>query len=143
VSSGAALAVAALVLALPLAAGCGDDGDGGPAELAGTSWALVSGVDVPADASVTMPTAAFSDLEIAGSGGCNRYGGEYMLDGDAIEIGALAATNIGCADPAGAIESEFFAALEEVGRWSIADDELVLSDAEGVELLRFEPAPSS
>ena len=48
-----------------------------------------------------------------------------------------------CPPPGDALEDAFFDALEGAGSWAIEDDELVLMDADGDELLRFEPAPQS
>lgn len=133
--------VLALGAAIALA-GCGDDGDD-PDSLAGSSWVLVDGIDVPAGAMVTMPTAAFASEEVTGTGGCNRFATTYTVDDDEIEIGPIASTQIACSEPAGRIEADFFAALDQVAEWDVDDGELVLSDADDAELLRFEPAPTS
>lgn len=131
------------VVLVALVAGCGDDATEEPASLAGTSWALVDGVDVPQDIAVTKPTAAFDDEVMSGTTGCNTYGGSYTLDGDAIEIGALAMTQIACMAPADAIEAMYVDKLGDVRRWSLDGEELVLADDDGAELLRFAPTQAS
>jgi heat shock protein HslJ len=130
----------ALVVAVAVTA-CGDDAE--PASLEGTSWILVAGVDVPADIAVSEPTVAFTSDTITGSGGCNRYSGGYETDGDSIEIGMIASTQMACPAPAGTIEAAFFDALQQTTSWSIEDDQLVLSDANDDELLRLDSAPTS
>ncbi len=121
-----------LVLGLAVMAGCGDDSGGGAAASAasieGVPWALASG-----------PSATFTNGTVAGSTGCNRFTATYTLDGDALEIGRVASTQMACAPPADKVEREYLAALDRVAGWHRAGDELVLSDADGNELLRFAP----
>jgi heat shock protein HslJ len=140
--SRAAVAFLILLVAL-LAGGCGDDESAEEETLAGTSWVLVSGVPVPEDLPVTMPTAAFTTDTVSGTGGCNRFTGSYSVDGGSIELGALATTEIACPAPAEAIERSYYAALQDVSGWGVDEDDLVLTDADDAELLRFEPAPTS
>lgn len=126
-----------LVVLAGLAAviGCGDD-DGGAAAGApsfeGVPWVLTTG-----------PSATFSDGTVSGSTGCNRFTAPYTQDGDALEIGEIAATNAACPPPAGTVEREYLAALERVAAWRLEDGELALDDEDGGELLRFsEPSPA-
>lgn len=88
--------------------------------LAGTAWSVISvgGTDTLETA---RPTIAFgTDGQVVGTGSCNGYGGPYRLDGDAIEVGDLAATLILCQDAAiGAQEASFMAALRGAQRWRI------------------------
>lgn len=133
--------VAVLVAAL---AGCGDGNDDSePVSLEGTAWVLTDGVTVPQDVAVTMPTAAFTVTEVAGTTGCNRYSGGYAVEGDTIEFRAIAQTSVACPAPADAVEREFVDAFGRVERWEFDGDDLVLGDTNGTDLLRFEPAPTS
>jgi len=133
--------VAALVAAL---AACGGGNDGNePVSLEGTAWVLTDGVTVPQGVAVTVPTAAFTATEVAGTTGCNRYGGGYAIEGDTLEFRAIAQTTAACPAPAGAVEREFVDALGRVEMWELDGDDLVLGDSDGTELLRFEPAPQS
>jgi heat shock protein HslJ len=138
----AALAVLLVALAAGLTTACGDD-DGEPTSLDGTAWVLASGVELPADVAVSRPTAAFTSDTVSGFGGCNRYTGGYSATGETLEIGALASTQMACEPPADTIEASYLAALEQVSSRSTDGDQLILSDAEGDELLRFDPAPES
>lgn len=70
-------------------AGCGDDDETEAPPLEGTAWAVVSGVEAPADA---IPTLTLEDGNASGFGGCNTFRGGYEVDGDSIAIGPLAAT---------------------------------------------------
>jgi heat shock protein HslJ len=133
-----------LLLVLALAAGCGgDDGTASdPGSLEGVVWVVRSGIDVDGWEAVA-PDATFAEGSVSGSTGCNRYMGQYTVDGETLEIGTLATTRMACAPPADAVEQEYVAALEQVTGWRIDDGELVLVDGSGDELLRYgvESAP--
>jgi heat shock protein HslJ len=132
-----AVALSSLVV-LGLAAGCGGDGaDSG--QLEDTPWVLASGEGITLEPGV-VPSAAFSGGNVFGSNGCNQYRGTYTVDGDSLEIGPLAGTRMACPPPQDEIEKAFTAAMGKVASWAIDSDELVLSDADGNELLRFEVA---
>lgn len=118
----------------------GDDGASDADPLEGTPWVLVSGIDLPQDVAVAMPTAFFQGGTIAGSTGCNRYSGPYTLDGAALELGQLAQTQMACAPPADRVERDYTAKLARVTGWRVDGDRLVLvGDDDGV-LLRYRPA---
>ncbi len=79
------------------------------------------------------PTMLFAaDGSLSGSGSCNRYMGSYEITGEGIEIGPVAATRMACLEPdVSAQETRFFALLEQVTRFDIADDgslELIAGD---------------
>jgi heat shock protein HslJ len=88
--------------------------------LAGTAWTVTS-VGGTETLDAARPTMVFgTDRKVQGTGGCNGYGGPYRLDGDAIEVGDLAATLILCQDAAiGAQEAAFMAAMRGVRTWRI------------------------
>jgi heat shock protein HslJ len=83
------------------------------------------------------PTATFADGTVSGSTGCNRYNAPYTVDGDSLEIGPVASTLMACPSPRDAIESAYVGALDRVVAWAIDGEELMLSDDEGEELLRY------
>jgi heat shock protein HslJ len=119
-----------LLLGIALLAGCGEEsGAAATGSFEGVPWALPTG-----------PSATFEDGTVSGSSGCNQYTASYTVDGDALEIGTVAGTNMACPPPVDRVERAFLAALERVASWQIADGELVLSDAGGEELLRFREA---
>lgn len=140
-------AASALLLAVSFLAACGgeDDGGGGtsagamPASLAGVPWKLVSGLDV-AGWEDSPPSVTFENGVMGGSTGCNHYGAPFTVDGDSIEIGMIAATQIACPPPVDSVEQAYLAALGQVRGWRIDGSDLVLVNRDGDELLRYEAA---
>jgi heat shock protein HslJ len=135
-----AAASVALLLALGLAAGCGgDDEEGGSgASFVGVPWVLSSGVDLAG--SDAVPSATFTDDTVGGSTGCNRFTASSTVDGDAMEIGTIAATRMACPPPTDAVERAYLAALGRVAAWHLDGSDLVLADDDHNELLRYEEA---
>ena len=129
-----------------LLSACGDSGEegasAGPAPFEGTPWVLTAGLDAPG-VEEHAPSVTFEGGKVSGSAGCNRFQGSFTSSGDTLELGELAVTLMGCPEPAASVEEEFLAVFEQVERWRMEDDELVLADADGSELLRFrEPSPA-
>jgi heat shock protein HslJ len=94
----------------------------------------------------SVATAEFgTDGRVSGSGGCNRYSGEYTLEGDDLAIGPLAATRMACLEPEGIGEQEaaYFAALARVASWSFQEERLQLRAADGALQVEFRPAPTT
>ncbi len=131
----------ALVL-VAFVSGCGGDEEGGSdaGTFEGQPWVLTAGIDVPQDVAVVWPSATFEDGTVSGSTGCNQYSGPYSVDGDSLELGQLAQTQMACAPPADRIEQSYVAALGRVAGWRLDGEGLVLSDADDAELLRYAPA---
>ena len=90
----------------------------------------------------TVVTVEFgTDGRVSGSGGCNRFSGEYTLGGDDLTIGPVASTRMACPEPVGVGEQEsaYFAALARVASWMFREERLQLRAADGalqVELRR-------
>jgi heat shock protein HslJ len=100
----------------------------------GTEWILEGG---------DGQTLTLEDGRAHGSGGVNRFAGEYTIDGDRLALGPLAATRMAGPPEANRAELAFFAALERAARVTVAGGRLVLADADGAELLRFVPAQAA
>ena len=135
-----AVAPLALMLAVVPLAGCGGE-DGSSADSSsfeGVPWVLARGIDVE-NWEEAAPSMMFEDGKVTGSTGCNGYGGKYTVDGDALEISSVAATLMACPPPADQVERAFVAALENIAGWRLEDAELVLLDAEGEEVVRYQP----
>lgn len=116
---------------------------GSAAALAHTEWRLVrlEGEASEPAGKGSAPTLGFDAGQRAGGyGGCNRFGTDYVVDGDTLLFGTIAATKMAC--PAiGDLERRFFAALEATRAWRLEAERLFLLDADGGVLARFEPAP--
>jgi heat shock protein HslJ len=130
----------ALGLLLALLAGCGEDevAASDPAALRDEAWVLSSGIDV-AGWEEFAPSATFTQADMSGSSGCNRYRAPYTVDGDRMRLGAMATTKMACPGLGGEVEQAFTTELERVSRWAVDEGELVLYDGDD-ERLRFRTA---
>ena len=113
-------------------------------ELAGTEWVLEA-LAGEALADDVRPTIIFdAGGRVAGSGGCNRYFGSYAVDGEAMAVGHLGATQMACAFEVMAQEDRFLDALGRVDHARLNEGRLVLRfGAPGQELVlaRTQPSP--
>jgi heat shock protein HslJ len=118
--------------------------------LAGTSWIATminngrGGVASLVEG--TVVTAEFgTDGRVAGSGGCNRFSGEYTLEGDGLAIGPIASTRMACLEPEGVGEQEnaYFAALGRTASWSFREERLQLRAADGALQVELRRAPTA
>ena len=129
------------LLAVLLSAGCGGDGSGATeSSFEDQPWVLVSGAGLPADAAAFGPSATFIDGTVGGSTGCNRFTSTYTLDGDSLELGQIASTRMACPPPADRVERSYLTALARVAGWRMDGEELVLTDADDADLLRYAAA---
>jgi heat shock protein HslJ len=115
------------------------------APLEGTPWTLVGyvsadGTTRPVLAS-TEVTATFQGGRLAGSAGCNSYGGAYSVTGSALTLTSIAATLRACAAPPGIMEQEaaYLAALGRVAQLNVTPQALLLLDRDGAILLTYVP----
>ncbi len=104
--------------------------------LDGTEWELLyirKSTPIPG----STLTIAFEDGEVNGAAGCNRYFGNYQVNGDRITFGMLAWTEMACMQPEGIMEQEqaYMAFLSEVVRFEIEDGQLVLAKAAQEQLI--------
>lgn len=71
-----------------------------------------------------------------GSGGCNRFSGNFELRSPSqILISALASTRKAC--PPGGVENEFFKTIEGISNYEVGDDKMTLR-RDGKVIARFE-----
>jgi heat shock protein HslJ len=126
-----------------LAAACVQTPEAGTAPpLVDTVWRLarVDGKEIPARTQ-GRPEPAHLRLtgegRVEGSGGCNRFFGEYRQAGERLEFAPLAATRRACFS--GMVEEDaFLKALGEVRSWKRQGGLLRLYDAAGRLLLELE-----
>lgn len=119
---------------------------GAPADLTGTSWALVELVDAdgsfaPVISGTTITAIFDADGDsLGGSAGCNHYSADYTTDSATITIGNAIRTEMYCDEPKGLMEQEdrYLSLLTDVSSYQVEGDRLIFSDEEGVDLLIFE-----
>ncbi len=138
--------IVATALLLPVLAACGGSTAGssegsasgapigaqpaGGAPLAGTSWVLTEGPLTSDDLAASGITLEFTETDVSGSAGVNRYFGGYTSSTDgSLQIDTLASTMMAGDEAAMALEQEYLAALQSVFGYTIADGTLTLVGA--------------
>lgn len=110
-------------------------------ELAGTEWTL-SSIDLAGESmaivGATNPTLEFqSSGEVVGEGGCNSFGGQYQITGNAVIFSDITSTLIACEDQEVMDqETMFLNALESADSFELSGDTLIIS-YNGGDALRF------
>ena len=110
-----------------------------PSRLEGVLWE-VTGYNNGRQAVVgpligTQLTLAFQDGRVSGNSGCNRFHGEFEVDGGALKIGPLATTRMACDETLMTQEREFLRALESATKWAIVRGMLDVHRADGERVL--------
>lgn len=120
---------AALAAAL-LVAGCTSVASN-KATFEGTRW-QVTAIDGHATPGGAMYQIDFADGQVGGRFGCNQFGGGYAVEDELLIVGDVAATLIGCPEPAATFETRGFAVLRQPMRmdWP-AGRRLTLGNATG------------
>jgi heat shock protein HslJ len=106
------------------------------------AWTL-TGYSVQGSLKPVIPgteiSAEFGDeSRVTGTAGCNHYFAEYSVSGDRLTIGAVGSTLMYCGGE-GIMEQEgaFLGLLSDAARFSVQDEDLLIFDAEGNEILHF------
>lgn len=105
-----------------------------------SSWRVVEIDGKPTDPLIDISLKIDGDGAIAGIGGCNRYFGTAEIDvegGFGFGLREIGATRMACPDPVMKHESRYFAALEQVATFVLADDALELLDRDDMVLVRL------
>jgi putative lipoprotein len=109
--------------------------------LTGVDWKLVALGTTPAVAAPQGPPAHLTfdstKKSIAGSTGCNRFAGSFVLADRALSLNVGAMTMMACQDDVAAQEEAFVEALKGTAAYRLADGALELVDADGRALARF------
>ncbi len=92
--------------------------------LSGTEWG-------PEAAGKPEQYIQFKESDVAGQGGCNRFGGRYTFDGNALKIGPLASTRMACEPEVMDAEQAWFRLLESASAAEATPTKLVLKDETG------------
>lgn len=104
--------------------------------LAGTTWVLSTLIDGDTASSVvagTAPQLVIDDAAgtISGDTGCNGFAGTLSVEGPALSVGGLTATEIACEPVVMAQESFVFDVLRAAAAWEIDGPVLRLSAPDG------------
>lgn len=108
-----------------------------PARLTDAEW-QATGINnghggVVSGPTTSRATATFSDGQVTGNAGCNRFTASFELDDDQITIGPAGTTRMLCPEPAGVMEQEqqYLEALSRTRSYRLTPDRLELRDASG------------
>jgi heat shock protein HslJ len=106
------------------------------AALEGTEWrldAVVEGAGPDGSVSSVLgdPTLLLDDGRLGGETGCNRFGGDYEIDGDRLRVGDIEQTLIGCDEALTRQEAHVLGVLRAEPTWTIDGPTLELSGADG------------
>ena len=104
--------------------------------LTGTSWQLVAlDAETPVIEGSIVTLEFFEAGRVAGTAGCNRFGGSYEFDGNMIGFSRLFSTMMMCMED-GIMEQEaaYLAALESATSFDVMGDQLIIAYGDGAEL---------
>lgn len=118
-----------------------------PADLSleGVEWQLTTFVSGEAASSLlldTQITAVFTQGQVSGTAGCNRYFGSYEVNGEAITISPLGSTRMACAEEIMAQESGFLTALPAATTFQIEGEQLTVVYDAGSLIFQGTPLPA-
>ena len=68
---------------------------------------------------------------MSGNVGCNGFGGEYAIDGDAIVFGQVVSTLMFCEGPVGVQESVILSVFRDTASLAVEGDTLTITSADG------------
>lgn len=87
----------------------------------------------------TLPTLEFNFKEkiIAGTGGCNRYTGRFLMINNLLKTPDIVSTRMACLDMDPSAESKYYKALQEDKTLSLKDDILQMTDGKKNIVLEF------
>ncbi len=111
--------------------------------LEGNVWVLdtiISGETAQSVLAGSTVSLEFEGERLGGSTGCNSYGTQYVLDGDAITVGMMEVTLQYCSDDLMAQEADYLTALNAAEALALEGGRLSIVHPEGA--LIFKPATS-
>ena len=121
---------------LALALAVGTAGMAMSADLTGSEWrpSFIVASELPGENRMVVEFKPGG--EISGNGGCNHFFGSYTISGDAIKIGPLMSTRMGCPGTI-RLEATFLGVLQAASTFEQDGTKLVLFDAAGTKLAQF------
>lgn len=97
-------------------------------QLYGTPWKLVqmngNQVVIPANADNATLALSAADNNFGGTGSCNTFSGNYVINGSQLSLQNLGSTKMNCDNMS--IEIDYFQALKSVTSYKIVDKSLYL-----------------
>ncbi len=104
--------------------------------LVGTQWQLLSYAETPVIANSMVTLEFRADNQVVGSGGCNDYGGGYLIEDDGvISFTDLISTLMACGDDTITLqEQEYLNALQTATGFELADNQLTITYGDGEQL---------
>lgn len=132
--------IAVLALTIPGVAGASETNL--EVTMENTHWQLTQCADDTGEMASVLPDTTvdikFSDGELGGSAGCNRYFGGYELEEEQLRFTSqMGSTQMACAPPVAEQEQRFLALLPRANSWSIEDGRLTLIDEDARPILEF------
>ena len=107
----------------------------------GTQWDLIRAADPTVDWATVHVTLGLQAGRAGGRSAVNRYFGTCReLPGNRLELGPFGMTMMAGPPEAMAAETVYQGLLEQVRGFRVGDNELVLVDESGLELLAFAPS---
>lgn len=104
-----------------------------------SAWELTTFVESDTASSLfadTQITLVFDDdSRLSGTGGCNRYGAVYTVDGDTITVERITSTRRACEPAVMAQEAQYFALLGSAVSYELSSRSLIIRTADGRELV--------
>ncbi len=108
------------------------------AEQLSGEWTLteINGSAPMAGSTITL---TMENGEVSGTGGCNSYGGQVLLEGMQLSFSELYATEMFCMEPEGIMDQEttYHQTLSQIASFEIVDGSLALKNADGETTLLF------
>jgi putative lipoprotein len=116
-------------------------------DLVATQWKLVSygspGAETPVVEGSEVTLAFQEDGQAGGSGGCNSYGGPYVVEDGVLSFGEIVSTLVACLDEqVMEQEQQYFQALQSAGQYVRGADQLTIYYDSGQRVLNFVASPA-
>ena len=106
--------------------------------LQAAQWTALA-IDGVAQVTAPKPTLRWTGpQQVVGSGGCNQFRGRALLGADGLRIGPIAGIGRACVTAPSGQEDLFFKAVENTRSARLENGQLVLLDASGKTLARFD-----